>query len=341
MSTLKDRQGANPRAEQDDDFGRIKGIGPVRQRILKRELNLHTFHELAACSADTVGDLLKKHGHSVSPSTIEEWRMQASTFAAEKPSLDIAIPPAAPQKSAAEIAGADKLSGHDDTLHASEPEWEHIAAFVVEFQQRDTELQPEQRTLIHHLEPDKTELYVGTGQGETWPGMEGTRLCQWMVNQVQDQVRRRPINVTKVMAQPPAKSPAMVEITRLDIYQPPNAPTPILTGRKYQPLKSFVWSIQPLVFGVTCKVAGFDADQKPAHTVNLRAEFYTRNLNTGERKRLLETGAQLHDLREIYSTFRSPEITLAPGAYRLTVKVILQNIFAIIGFLEIPLLQVL
>ena len=74
-----------------DDLTMIKGIGPARQRWLKESLDVRTFGDLAALSADEIESRLKADRQIASRETIEAWIAQADRHtarAAQKSELE-------------------------------------------------------------------------------------------------------------------------------------------------------------------------------------------------------------------------------------------------------------
>jgi predicted flap endonuclease-1-like 5' DNA nuclease len=163
-----DEKPMNSSDREDDDLTVIKGIGPARQQWLRGSLGVRTYRDLAALSTDEIESYLKAEGQIVSRSDIEQWIARAQELA----------------------AAADLSSGRVDSP-TSEGEWQPFASFVVEFQAREVKRRAEeQRTTIHHMEADK---------GEAWPGIEGERLCQWMLEQVSEKVPREPEEAPNVI----------------------------------------------------------------------------------------------------------------------------------------------
>jgi hypothetical protein len=63
-------------------------------------------------------------------------------------------------------------------------------------------------------------------------------------------------------------------------------------------------------------------------------------MQTAEKKRLPETLPQQLTVDGAHYALRIPDVTLAAGVYRLTIKVTLQSVPALIACAEFPLLQV-
>jgi len=128
-----------------DELTAIKGIGASRQKWLQKTFNVQTYRDLADLSAEEIESRLKASGKIVSRAEIETW-----------------------------IAQAEHLA----TSTIKDDGWQPIASFVVEFQEHETESGiVEQRTRVHHVETDHTQL---------WAGIEQQALCRWMAEQLGD-----------------------------------------------------------------------------------------------------------------------------------------------------------
>jgi len=128
-----------------DELTAIKGIGASRQKWLQKTFNVQTYRDLADLSAEEIESRLKAEGKIVSRAEIETWIAQAKHLA---------------------------------TSTVKDDGWQPIASFVVEFQEHETETGiVEQRTRVHHVESDHTQL---------WAGIEQQALCRWMAEQLGD-----------------------------------------------------------------------------------------------------------------------------------------------------------
>lgn len=128
-----------------DELTAIKGIGASRQKWLQKTFKVQTYRDLADLSAEDIESRLKAEGKIVSRAEIETW-----------------------------IAQAEHLA----TSTVKDDGWQPIASFVVEFQEHETESGiVEQRTKVHHVESDHTQL---------WGGIEQQALCRWMAEQLGD-----------------------------------------------------------------------------------------------------------------------------------------------------------
>lgn len=131
----KPRSGARTRAGAPpklDDLTVIEGIGAARSEWLRAELGVQTYADLAAMPVDEVVSGLKAAGQVASAGVAGGW-----------------------------VARARELA---------EPDWAPLASFVVEFQGH--EATGALRTVVHHVEADESE---------TWLGVEAGRASDWML----------------------------------------------------------------------------------------------------------------------------------------------------------------
>ncbi len=74
----------------DHSLSPIKGIGPARQQLLRERLSIHTVHDLAAASAESIEALFRSAGQSITRSKAADWITQARHLAKSiQPSPDV------------------------------------------------------------------------------------------------------------------------------------------------------------------------------------------------------------------------------------------------------------
>jgi hypothetical protein len=293
---------------EGNDLTAIKGIGPARQRWFRESLNICTFRDLAALSADEIESRLKAEGQIASRGEIDGWIAQAQ-----------------------ELAAAVNLSSQR-AVEAAEGEWQPFASFVVEFQARRIKgLAEERRTMVHHMEADK---------GETWSGIEGERLCHWMLDQVGARVQQVIEEKLPAEVRPAFACPVTVEIAQVRAFQPPQTETPIGVGEAGRPFRGFVRGGEPFALEASFGLAGPAAAEIAKKQITYHAQFHARSLPTGERIHLGDIKPNTLVEGKLSYTAVLPEATLRPGLYRLRVLATLQGMPPILGYLEVPLLQV-
>jgi hypothetical protein len=311
-----------------DDLTAIKGIGPARQEWLRESLNVRTYQDLSVLSADEIETRLKAEGKAVSRNEIDGWLAQAQGLATA--AADPALPHAA--------ASANPEPRGNTNAPAGEGEWKPFASFVVEFQARQIDGQPrERRTVVHHIEAD---------QGETWPGIACERLCQWMLDQWGEKAeqapeRAKPSPPARAAAAPPVSAPsANFQVTQVWAFQPPQATTSACACKAGQIFQGSVRGSEPLAFEASLALTGPGAADVARERRAYRARFYARRLPTGTLIHLGDTrlGTLVED--RLAYTVRLPETSLPPGIYHLQVVAELRGQPPLLGYLEVPVLQV-
>jgi hypothetical protein len=296
-----------------DDLTVIRGIGPARQQWLQDSLGVRTYEDLAALSADDIESRLRADGQIPSRSTIEAWLVQARTLAAEAASAQVNSP-------------------------VQEDGWKPVASFVVEFQVREPEGKVREcRTAVHHMEKDR---------GTHWPGIEHRRLCQWMVDQIRDEVELEPEEGELVPAEPaPApptpKIPTRIQIRQLRVFQPPHEGMPGRVLDPGQPFEGLVQEGEPFVFEVDLELTGPDADSVARRQVECTARSYAYNRVGDQIIHLGDSEPCALQPEKLAYTFALPEATLPHGSYRLWVEVTPQSAAVILpDYIEIPIFPV-
>jgi hypothetical protein len=317
-------------SDNSDDLALIKGIGPVRQRCLRRSLKVRTVGELAALSAQRIEGRLKADGQNISYSEIESWLAQARKILATTA-----------RSSQKRTVAAEAKRGARRAFRVEEIEWKPFASFVVEFQARTAEGGKEDfRTIAHHIEAD---------QGETWSGIESERQCKWMLQQLGARAAQKteeapPIDEAVATGPPSGTTPAVgppvaVEVIRLEALQPPDANSPD-RGAKTGGRWNLVWDGRFFALAAAFRVVGPAApditERQPAGLV----KFYARDLSTGVCTHLGD--AQPERLAGEIATYgaKLPGVTLKSGSYGLTVRVSQEETSATMGSRAMTLLKV-
>ncbi|MEB3179704.1 MAG: hypothetical protein VKL59_11810 [Nostocaceae cyanobacterium] len=317
----------NHKSEESDDLKKIRGIGIARQQWLSEIANIRTVRDLAHASAEQIEFQLNVEGHAVSRTEIEQWIAQARELTKESsPRKDDQGELSSKIEKPADI---DTVAEQNLSPFVEEGESRTLASFIVEFQTKQVEGRSEQQTAVRHRESDSSE---------TWSGIEGEQLQQWMLERAIATIQPEP-----VAKQPDATTtPLTVEITELRALQPPRTGIPMVVTQSGQGFSGFITSGEPFSLEVALRLTGQIAADIPQQTMTYCVQVYARHRATGEKTSLGQT--QPHPLfaGQTSYTAKLSEITLQqPGMYRLQALVTLQGIRGIPGFLEVPLLQVL
>lgn len=319
----------NLRDRESDDLTAIKGIGPTRQQWLRESLGVRTYRDLTALSVDEIESRLKAEGRPVPRSEIEEWIVQAQEY------IDINLPPPP-------VPEPEVEAGMEGNSSEVEDAWKLLASFVVEFQVRQVAGRAsEERTTVHYMEADKSE---------EWPGIEGEQLRQWMLDQVSEKLPRDleeevPVGEPSAVpladeAQPTAPRPLTVAVAQLRAFQPPKTQVPSAVGETGRPFQGFVRGDVAFALEASFELAGPAAVEAASEQRTYSLQFYAHNRATGESIDLGATPPEvIGEAQPSYSAALS-KVSLPPGMYRLHAVVVVEGTPPVMGYLEVPLLQV-
>lgn len=318
----------NPHAKEANDLTVIKGIGLVRQQWLQASLNVFTFQDLAGLTADEIESRLRAEGQIASRGEVEKWIAQAQELAATNDLSPRQV-----------VDTVEAEVGEQANSLATEGQWKPFASFVVEFQARESRSRTaERRTTVHYMEADRSK---------TWPGIEGERLCQWMLQQVGERVQREPesekkpsVEELRAAVPPTAAQPAEVKISEIRAFQPPQAETLSAISEAGQPFLGFIRGDEIFALEAAFELAAQAAGEVVKGQRAYRAQFYAHGMSTGTTTHLGDTEPGNLVENQLSYTATLPEATLPPGLYRLQVLTKLEGPYPILTHLEIPLLQV-
>jgi hypothetical protein len=312
-----------------DDVTVIKGIREKRQRTLKEKFRVSTLQDLANISDETTKAVAKAL-NGVSAEMVRGWSVEAR----EKLSLQRAV----------EQANSDPAG--EANSPATRGEWKSSASFVVVFQARQMQDGTrQQRVKAHHKEADRHAIWPH--EGEEWPGLESTQPWEWMVEQLGERVEPVPtVEEEPPVEARPAESPplavpqARLQVTQIRAFQPAQAETPIGTGRAGDLFRGTVQGSEPFALEASFELVETTGAELARERGTYRAKFYARNRSTGECIHLNDTEPQPLVGNKSPHTAKLPGATLPPGNYKLQVLVQLECLPPILGYLEVPLLQV-
>jgi hypothetical protein len=295
-----------------DDLTVIAGIKQARQRWLREVLGVHTYQDLATLSASQIQSRLKADGQIVSRSAIEGWLIKAKELASSTGSS--AVPTLQSTGQAANSPG-------------SEQGWKPFASFVVEFQAREVEGQAyERRTAVHYMEQDV---------GADWPGIESSRLCHWMVDQIGGEAGLAEVASAEA---PRARGPSSkIAIRRVRIHQLAQAEAP---AHEISPGERFLDSVragQPFWLEVESEITCLPPGGVAAEQIECLACGYAYDEARKTTLPLGENGPRALQRGKHVYTFALPEATLPTGKYRLVLSLTPQDSALVIpDYIEVP-----
>lgn len=312
----------NAQRKQLDDLTVIKGIGPTRQEWLRKSFDIRTYDDLAALSPDELETQLKAEGRIAARAELEGWLLQAQRLANQ-----------ATAPSPALLSRPHSL-GMNNPLVDSVNHWQAFASYVVEFQMRTAEAaqsMPEYRTVVHHMEADI---------GQTWPGINTTDLCEWILAQADPAAPEAPLVAPQAVTTVEVETPLRLAINQLRLIQQPDVAVKLSINEAHRTFPGGIKSSEPLALEVDFILSGQAVPELINRQTQYNAQFHLRNLATGTSIHLGDSTLTPLVAEKDGDTTRLSNIRLAPGLYRLRAIVSVHSRPPIIDFIEVPLLQV-
>jgi len=291
----------------------IRGIGAIKKQWLKA-LGIVTVQDLATAVAESIAADFKRKGRAISHQEIAAWIAQAQALVLES---------SAPCETA-EDAKKTQLPGQDESLSAiavapATDLWQTIAAFKVEFQTLQGTAQPEQRTIVRHIE---------TNAIATWSGIESEQIPHWLLDQ---------LNTDKLLA---TKEPVALEITQLRMVPSHRNGVVMIANKTRRLFPGSIQTGEPFTLEASMCFSGQPTGVARKQLV-YRAQCQAHNLSSGITTDLGDTIANVPIGNQASYTALFPDISLQqPGAYRLKVCITLQNAVAVPACFKVPMLQV-
>lgn len=306
-----------------DDLTVIMGIGQARQEWLRIALNVRTYADLAALTADEIDEKLRADSHIAAHASIESWILQAQGLVDE---VTASIHP---------VGEASVEAAKGANSSARNGGWKPYASFVVEFQARLIEgRQTVKRTAVHHIETDR---------GEFWHGAESKQLCWWILEQAGEtaQPEEADVEVEEVGEPvPSAEAPVKVQIGQIQAFQPPLTEFPNGNDETAEKLPEVIKSSEPFNLGISFSLTGAAAESISKSQAIFRTRAYVTSVDTGSSFDLGEVMTDsLIEGKVDYNTMLTAT-TLEPGTYQLWVTVTVQTAYTIPDFIKGSLFNV-
>lgn len=336
-----------------DDLTAIKGIGRTRQEWFRKSFKVRMFHDLASLSVDEIESHLKAAGKIVNHSQIEQWIIEAQRLAAVS------------QSSQQDMVSADVEAVSKVNSQPEEAEWEWLGAFIVDFRvSRMGDQVIERQIKVEHRKTDIKGTWLEDDNDKNFIIVDGQQLYPWMVEQLDDKLwqesdehitQTSPAETTVAKISPteafpdetaPEEAPitevatAAVEISQINLFQPPDVETPIDISLAHQPFTGFISGGEPFTLEVAFELPAAYVANIANRQTTYNAQFHMRNLTTGAKISLGNTRSDSPVAGQMSYTARLFGVTLPPGLYRMGVLVMILNRPPQADYLEIPMLQV-
>ena len=320
--------------KRTDDLTSIKGIGNATARSL-RKLEVRSFQDLATLSVDEVEAGLKRSsGRSIPRKQIKGWLAQARELAPSAPS---------------QVKASNGHGNAEKSKRSRRGKWKPFATFVVEFQAREGgEGVEKRRTVCQQHE---------TAKERKWPGLEGPRLAEWMLKQIDEEIEeseqqaevaapRADSSTEKeepsFEAQPASNEetadlPVTMEITQIRMSQPPSGASRLIATSD-EGFGGVLRSGEPVLFELSLELGGPAATEIARSRTRFNAEIYAHNRSTAADMNLSEPSFTREG--QLSYTAVLPAAELERGAYRLDCLATLDANPRHQSYLRVPVIRV-
>lgn len=310
---------ASGNGKNRNDLTNLRGIGASRKRWLN-SIGIYTIAELAQASVDEVESNLKSSGRLLSRGELEEWIAQAKT-------VDLQNQPA--ESFCALPDPLSEMEPASSSLVATSTDWIAVAVFKVEYQTRQIAGEVEQRTLIHHLETNASEI---------WSSFETQLIQPWMLDRIE-----------ATLPQPEAENPVVPEIIQLQVIQSHQIEQPMIADHAHPLFPGAISAGEPFALEASVQLIGLsdaNSDANLQEQIPCSIQCAVHDVSTGSTTILGTATLNVPSIHNITYKALLPELMLShPGIYRLKVFVALQNSQAAdcptaSGYFKVPMLQV-
>lgn len=330
--------------QKTDDLTIIPGVSKALEQWLRESLKVYTFADLTKLSAQKIRARGKQTGEVISIEELEPILARARELAEESSaSAPESTPPTKPENAPPAKAKSEKASAAPKTTK----EWSDFANFVVCFERKNVGGKEEKRTKVEH----RTGIqHMETGEQASWPGVETDEACKWILqrlgeetNSIVETVPEKPI----LKSTPPLASETttlfsatIMEITGIQVFQPPLSDQPQNLFIQNQSFNGFVKSNEPLSLAVTFQLCGENAPSITKKGLEYGVVFNSQDLFTSTTSRLGVSKPEfLKEGQLIYTACLSP-LTISPGVHHLKIIATVRDASPLWASAEAPLLQV-
>lgn len=210
--------------------------------------------------------------------------------------------------------------------------WRLLASFAVEIQARSVGNETRvYRTTAHHMETDKDAM---------WPGIEGKKLCAWMLGQLGEDAEVKVAEDASNKAEPAMEVPVTMSVTQVLAFQPPRSQTPVAIGKPGHLFQGVLAGGLPFTLEADFQLAS-PVSEHSAHETDFYAQFVVSDLVTGAKTTLGTSATGTLVAGQTAYKARLPDIYLASGLYQIRVVVSLHHALRGVALLEVPLFRLL
>lgn len=322
------------RDNQQSNLTIIRGIGTARQQLLAT-IGINTIADLAAASVEEIESSLQAAEQVINRSEISNWILQAQELLSSS-SQEVTASDNSEQSNDSDPSNLIDESNVIEENNANEEsnatggdnteEWNSLASFLVEFQNKTTAEQTEQRTVVSQQNSDRMTILSG---------IETEQVSQWLQQQLNEIIS--PESATEAL-EAATSTPLRIEFEQLGLLQPPQTKIPLVSNLEIFP--GSLNSHKPFVLEVYWKISGTISPEVTPYPPRYRIQAYARDRTIGRVTIIGETlPTPLVENQFSYNSVL-PETSLPKGIYRLQILITLQGKLAPPAFLEVELLQV-
>lgn len=331
-----------------DPFTDLEGIDTAKQQWIY-SLEIYTFSDLAASSAEDVEQRLRAAEHLATADEIQQWIDQSRSFVEDQSETSSSDIPEevkqdnntadtdasiAPSLAVEGTSSASPESEHTEAPSLERPpdtDWQSLTSFIVTYQTRQISSNTEAQIQVHHRETDRQQ---------TWPIEEIEQLAPWLLARIEELPPPSPLTVSETRQAPAHKAvlPKPVRLEQLRFLQSPQLQY-VIDAKYPTQMVGPIQGNQPFMSEVYLSLNREGLDN-PDDVLSLQVQAFISNRITGNSFSINSSHSVSY--QEAQPTFKVdlPETILEMGIYRFQLIVSLENVMGTSDVLEVPALQV-